>query len=116
MNTLIQDYKRWRAGTLLTGFCFTALGVLKFFSWIGGLTEQQAYRQYPMAWYLVVVLGATFMIGLFYTVKKALDINPNVQLRSKTDDELRAILNDLGYAPWHSAAKKILEGRPGNYG
>ena len=69
-----------------------------------------------VGWYLVVVLGIGFMVGLLYAIKKSMDINPNIQLRSKSDEEIQNILNEPGYVPWHPTAELILAQRAENRG
>ena len=85
-----------------------ALGCIKLVAWVMGISEKQFYAQYPFGWYVVVALAFGFMAGLFYTVKKTMDIDPSIQLRSKSDDEIRGILDDSGFVPWHATAERIL--------
>ena len=73
---------------------FLGLGLFKLVQVMLGLGEQEMYEKYPASWWIVVSMGLIFIVGLIYSVKKTVDIHPNIQLRSKPDDELKKVLAD----------------------
>ena len=56
----------------------------------------------------MITLGAGFIWGLFYIVKKQYDLHPNIQLRRKPDEYLHEILADTDYELWHNEARRLL--------
>lgn len=91
--------------------CAVGSGLYKLVQLSTGLEEQEFYRQYPASWWIVVAMGSGFIIGLAYSVKKSLDIDPNVQLRSQADEALMDVLADPEYRPWHPKAQSLLAER-----
>jgi hypothetical protein len=111
MNKLIRDRRRLVIAATVVAGCTFSLGILKVVQLTFGLKEQEFYGQFPVAWYVVVTLGSGFTGGLLYSVLKMLSIDPNIQLRSKSDDFLKNILADKEYEPWHNEAQQLLERR-----
>jgi hypothetical protein len=108
MNKLQRDEKLSNYTWGVLAVSFLGLGFLKIIQVFLGLEEQEFYRQYPAGWWAVVSLGGLFIASLLYGVKKSLDMDPNVQLRSKPDDVLLSVLRDPEYEPWHSEARTLL--------
>ena len=113
MNRLKRDQLRFLRGMLVVAVCFMGLGLLKLVQWICGFEEQKVYTQYPAGGYVAVTLGIGFILGLIYSVKKALDTHPTIQLRRKPDDILQNVLADPEYASWHEEARRLLDKRHG---
>ena len=90
---------------------FLGLGLFKLVQVIAGLGEQEIYKKYPASWWIVITMGFIFIAGLIYSVKKTVDIHPNIQLRSKPDEELKRVLADPEYEPWHQEAQRLLDQR-----
>lgn len=96
---------------VVTLACAVGGGLYKLVQLSTGLEEQEFYRQYPASWWIVVTMGSGFIIGLAYVVKKSLDIDPNVQLRSESDKALKDVLADPEYDLWHPEAQSLLAER-----
>jgi len=111
MNRLRRDVRRHRIAMVVTSACAVGLGLYKLVQLSTGLEEQEFYRQYPASWWIVVTMGSGFIIGLAYSVRKSLDIDPNVQLRSQADEALMDVLADPDYKPWHPEAQNLLAER-----
>ena len=93
------------------------LAILKFVQFSLGLDEQEFYQQNPMGWWITVVLGFLFIAVLVYGVFKRIAIDPRIQLRNKSDEEIQNIIDDPEYVLWHSDAQKQLKERhsPGSF-
>ena len=111
MNKLKRDILLRSIGQMVVAGSFVGLGLFKLIQIIAGLGEQEMYEKFPASWWIVVLMGFIFVAGLFYSVKKTMDIHPNIQLRSKPDGELRRVLADPEYKPWHQEAQRLLEQR-----
>jgi hypothetical protein len=110
MNQLKRDIKLLQIGNLVALCSFLSLGLLALARKVFlRLSEQEFYRQYPIGWWVVVILGLCFMVSAVYCIKKKLDIHPNIQLRSKPDEYLESILADPEYQFWHEEAQRLLE-------
>ena len=108
MNKLVRDTRRFLTGCCIVAGCFLGLALLHQIRLHLGLEERELYTQYPACWYAVVTLGFGFIASLIFTVKKAYDTHPNIQLRSKPDDMLESVLSDPEYTPWHKEARRLL--------
>ena len=86
MNKLVRDAGRLAVGGFTVAACFSGLAILHQIRLHLGLEEHELYAQYPSSWYAAVALGLGFIASLIFTVKKAYDTHPNVQLRSKPVD------------------------------
>ena len=113
MNKLKRDIKLCVGGQLAVVAGLVGLGLFKLVQILCGLGEQEMYKQYPASWWVVVSLGLIFIAGLIYSVRKTVDIHPNIQLRSKPDDVLEKIIADPEYRPWHQEAQRLLDQRKG---
>jgi len=91
--------------------CAVGGGPCKLVQMACGLEEQEFYRQRPADWWIVVAMGSGFIIGLAYVVRKNLDIDPNVQLRSQPDEVLKGVLADPDCRPWYHEALRLLNKR-----
>jgi hypothetical protein len=111
MNKLQRDIiLRAYAQVVLTG-SFVCLGLFKLIQILSGLSEQDMYRRHPASWWIAVSLGFLFISALVYSVKKTVDIHPDIQLRAKPDDVLLDVLADPKYKLWHQEAQRILDKR-----
>ena len=91
--------------------CAVGGGLCKLVQMASGLEEQEFYRRYPASWWIVVTMGSGFVIGLAYTVRKNLDIDPNVQLRLQPDEVLKEVPADPDRKPWYDEALRLLNTR-----
>ena len=113
MNKLVRDTRRLAVGGFTVAACFSGLAILHQIRLHLGLEEHELYAQYPSSWYAAVALGLGFIASLIFTVKKAYDTHPHVQLRSKPDEFIERVLSDPQYAAWHKEAKRHLTPRRG---
>jgi hypothetical protein len=111
MNQLKQDIAWFLNATRIIGVCFIGLGLLKGLQLYLGLTEHEFYKRYPITQYVAIAFGLGFIVSLVYSVKKAYDMHPNIQLRSKSDEVLEDVLADPDYKLWHQEAKRLLNER-----
>jgi len=111
MNKLNRDILLRGIGQVVVAASFVGLGLFKLIQIIVGLGEQEMYKKYPASWWIVVTMGALFIVGLIYSVKKTMDIHPNIQLRFKSDEHLKKVLTDPEYEPWHQEAQRLLDQR-----
>ena len=111
MNKLQRDTRVLIIAQLAIAGFFVSLGILKAVRVHLRLTEQEFYRQYPLGWWVVVILGFGFIASLLLAVKKSVDTHPNIQLRKKPDQILEDVLADPSYSPWHAEAARLLEQR-----
>jgi hypothetical protein len=111
MNQLKRDFSWFLIAKRAVGGCFIGLSLLKGLQFYLGLKEHEFYKQYPISWYVVVVFGLGFVVSLVYSVKKAYDMHPNIQLRTKSDEVLKGVLADPDYKLWHQEAKRLLNER-----
>ena len=111
MNQLKRDFAWFLIARRAVGGCFIGLSLLKGLQSYLGLMEHEFYKQYPISWSVVVVFGLGFVVSLVYSVKKAYDMHPNIQLRSKSDEVLEGVLADPDYKLWHQEAKRMLNER-----
>ena len=111
MNKLQRDIRLRIGGQMAVAGSFVGLGMFKLAQVLTGLKEQELYKRYPVTWWIAVILGFIFIAALFYSVKKTMDIHPNIQLRSKSDSILKQVLADPEYALWHDEAQRLLNQR-----
>jgi len=111
MNKLARDIKLRAYGQTANCGSVLSLGLLKLVQVLLGLEEQEFYDKYPVSWWIVVSVGFIFIASLIYTIKRTLDVHPNIQLRSKPDDVLKGVLADPGYQLWHQEAHRLLNKR-----
>jgi len=111
MKKLKSDNARFLIGITAVNACFVGLYLLKRLQLFLGLKEREFYEQYPIGWYVAIALGIGFIASLVLSVKKAYDANPNIQLRSETNEILENVLADPDYEPWHKEARRLLEKR-----
>ncbi len=114
MNKLQRDLKLLGYGQVAAALCFAGLGLLALVTHLLGLEEKEFYERFPAGWWVVVVLGFTFIGSLVFMAKKAMDVHPNIQLRSKPDDAIKQVLKDPEYEPWHNEAQRLLNMRAEN--
>jgi len=69
------------------------------------------YQQFPITGWISIIFGLLFMLSLIYSVKKVVDTHPNIQLRSKPDEELIKVISDPELKMWHEEAHKLLNQR-----
>lgn len=111
MNQLKRDVACFLIARRAVEGCFIGLGLLKGLQFYLGLKEHEFYKQYPISWYVAVACGLGFIVSLVYSVKKAYDMHPNIQLRSKSNEILEGVLADPDYKHWHQEAKRLLDER-----
>ena len=111
MNKLKRDIVQFVIGMCAVGACFIGLALLHRLRLYLGLEEREFYAHYPISWYVVMALGIGFIVTLVFSVKKAYDLHPNIQLRSKPDEFLEGVLADPEYKPWHKEAERLLAQR-----
>lgn len=108
MTRIERDFRRHAFGQKVLAVSFIGLAVSAAVRWILGISERELYDRYPWSWWIVITLGAGFIWGLFYIVKKKYDLHPNIQLRRKPDEDLHQILADPDYRLWHEEAQRLL--------
>ncbi len=108
-NKLQKDIQLHRYSFYITIATLVGLLLLKIVQMSIGIDEQEFYKKYPLGWYLVLFLGFSFMGSLIYGVKKSMDTHPNIQLRKKSKEELKSVLDDPDYYLWHDEAQNLLE-------
>lgn len=111
MNKLKRDNVRFLTGMCAVAACFIGLALLHRLRLHLGLEEREFYEHYPVSWYVATGLGIVFIVTLVFSVKKAYDSHPNIQLRSKPDEFLESVLADPEYKPWHKEAERLLAQR-----
>jgi len=111
MNKLSKNLVLRRYALATNGVCFVLLGLIALVRTVLGIEEQALYEKYPVSWWAATALGLAFALSLVYAVKKNVDVNPNIQLRSKPDEFLEGILADPEYQLWHEEANRLLDHR-----
>ena len=108
MTRIERDLKRKVFGQKVLAISFVGLGSTAAVRWLLGISESELYDRYPWSWWIAITLGAGFIWGLFYAVKKQYDLHPNIRLRRKPDEDLHQILEDSDYGLWHDEARRLL--------
>jgi len=111
MNRLQKDIRSLRRGRLVVGGAFVGLGILALVWILLGLEEREFYQRYPIGWWAAVFLGLLYVAALVYCVVKTFAIDPDIQLRGKSDEEVQRILEDPEYGLWHHRARRQLAQR-----
>jgi hypothetical protein len=111
MNKLYKDILRHYLSILAIAGIFGGLAILKLIQVLLDLDEQEFYKRYPIGWWIVVILGLSFIAALIYSVIKKITIDPRIQLRDKSDETIQSILNDPDYELWHPEAQRQLDER-----
>ena len=108
-NKLQRDQRLFIYNIFIFVAIILGLGIINYVENYSGLDEQEFYTRYSLGFDLTILLGLSLIASFIYGVKKLLDINPSIQLRRKSVDELKKILNDPDYEQWHTIPLPIVK-------
>lgn len=111
MNRLRKNIRLLIYGQFCALGSILGLGILRLVQVAAGIEERDFYRRYPTGRWIAASLGLLFIGALIYSVKKVMDVHPNIQLRKQPDEELHRVLADPDYALWHNEARRLLAAR-----
>jgi hypothetical protein len=111
MNKLHKDIRRLHCGRLAVIGALSGLAVLKLVQVLLGVEEREFYQRHPVAWWSAVVLGLLLVAAMVYCLIKTFAVNPNIQLRNRSDDKIQHVLDDPEYQLWHNEAQRQLDER-----